>query len=588
MSGDLQLHVTDPQRLRALQAIALLDTPAEEAFDRLARLAARLLRAPVALVSLVDADRQFFKSCIGLEIEPWKSERQTPLSHSICQHNRRAGRPLVINDAKSDPLLAGNLAVSDLEVAAYLGFPLTTPDGYVLGSFCVIDSEPREWAEEDIEILRDLAASVMAEIQLRTEIATRHQVEGERDSLTQLNEQLTTEVMARREAERATRRLEAQLDQVRKIEAVGQLAGGVAHDLNNILAPILIYTSLLSDDDSLNAQHSDIISKIEETGVRAREVIRQLLTFSRMQADEFTVVALNEVIDGMEGLLRQSVPEDIDIIVSPDPNIGNILAEKSQIERVLINLVVNAADAMPHGGTLTIETSAIMLNQSDVESNPEAAPGKHVRLEVRDHGTGMDEATLDQVFEPFFSTKGTDGFGLGLATVLGVALQHDGVVAAESSPGVGTSVRIDLPVTDKDVDASDETDEPAHHHIRTGTILVAEDDDLVRESTVHALVSHGFTVLSAVDGQDALTQLQDFDGKIQLLLTDVVMPGMNGRALYQQAIKVRPHLRVLYMSGYNDDIVSHRGGLEAGAQFIAKPFLRDELLTQVDRALQQL
>lgn len=588
MASDLQLHVSDAKRLRALQSVALLDTPAEEAFDRLARLAARLLRAPVALVSLVDADRQFFKSCIGLEIEPWKSQRQTPLSHSICQHNRSVGRPLVINDAKNDPLLDGNLAMADLKVAAYLGFPLATPDGHVLGSFCVIDSEPREWLEDDIEILRDVAASVMAEIQLRTEIATRHLVEGERDSLTALNEKLTNEVMARREAEHTTKRLEAQLDRVRKIEVVGQLAGGVAHDLNNLLAPILIYTSLLSDDKTLSAPHADIIRKIEETGVRAREVIRQLLTFSRMQADEFAVVELNDVIHGIEGLLRRSVPEDIEIVFSLDPNIDNILAEKSQLERVLINLVVNAADAMPHGGTLTIETSSVVLDQSDVESNPGAAPGSHVRLEVRDHGAGMDEETLGQVFEPFFSTKGPDGFGLGLATVLGVALQHGGVVSAESSPGVGTSVCLDLPVTDQHLDTSDDADGAAIQQVGTGTILIAEDNDLVRESTVRALCAQGFDVLSAVDGQDALRQLEEFDGQIQLLLTDVVMPGMNGRALYQQAVKMRPGLRVLYMSGYNDDIVSHRGGLEAGAQFIAKPFLRDELLSQVHRVLHRL
>lgn len=583
---DLQAHVDDPARLRALHSVALLDSPAEEAFDRLSRLAARLLEAPVSLVSLVDADRQFFKSCIGLEAEPWKSKRETPLSHSFCQHNRVAGQPLVIEDARTHPLVKDNLAITDLDVVAYLGFPLATPDGYILGSFCVIDSKPRSWAKEDVDTLRDLAGAVMVEIQLRSEIATRHQVEGERDELNQLNEQLVAEISARRDAEEQQQQLEAQLSRSRKIETVGQLAGGVAHDLNNLLAPILIYTSALIDENGLSERHSEIVGKIQETGLRAREVIRELLTFSRMQTDEFAVLNANQVISDMESLFSRTIPEDITMAIELESDLPNVLADRSQFERVLMNLVVNACDAMPSGGPLTIETSRVTLDTQAVQANPEATAGEFVRLAVRDAGVGMDGATSRQLFDPFFTTKGSAGTGLGLATVLGVALQHGGLVGCESVLGEGTEVCFFLPTTDELAAAVERHDVLAGSATRTDTILVAEDDATVRESIVRVLTANGFTVLSATDGEDALTQLTYFDKPIHLLLTDVVMPNMNGRGLFQEAVKMRPGLKVLYMSGYNDDVMSHRGRLDPGSHFIAKPFLRDELLAQIDRALQ--
>ena len=574
-----------PERIETLRLSALLDSPAEEAFDRLSRLAARLLGAPIALVSLVDSDRQFFKSCIGLEIEPWKSARQTPLSHSFCKHNHVAGQPLVIEDARTHPLVRDNRATTELDVVAYLGFPLATANGQVLGSFCVIDTKPRAWAEQDIEMLRDLAAAVMAEIQLRIEIATRQEVEGERDTLGELNSQLVSEIAARKRAEDEQRMLKAQLEQTHKIEAIGKLAGGVAHDLNNLLAPCMIYVSLLLEDDDLSEHHREIIERINETGLRARAVIRELLTFGRMQADEHTVTDLNEVIINMESLLRRAVPEDTTIAMKLGQSLDNVYADPSQLERVLLNLVVNSADAMPGGGRLVIETGMATLTADDLASNPEATAGDFVMLTVSDDGVGMDDDTARQLFDPFFSTKGPSGVGLGLTTVCGAALQHGGTVRCTSEVGVGTEMRFYLPGTKLAVGSNDADRRSVEHNDTNYTIFVAEDDQSVRESTVLALQTRGFHVLSAANGSDALEQLIAHDGPVDLLLTDVVMPGMSGRALYDRAVVIRPTLHVLYMSGYNDDIASHRGGLSPGSQFIAKPFVKDELLEKVSAVL---
>lgn len=446
LSTDLSTHVRDPARLAALHAVALLDTSTEEAFDRLSRLAARLLDVPVALVTLVDANRQFFKSCIGLP-EPWNSQRETPLTHSFCQHNRVAGQPLVIEDARTHPLVNDNLAIPDLDVIAYLGFPLTTEDGYVLGSFCAIDSQPRQWAEADIDIIRDLAASVMAEIQLRTEIATRHQVEGERDDLTELNTKLILEIAARKRAEEEQRKLEAELLQTRKMEAIGQLAGGIAHDLNNLLTPILLYTTLLARAHELNDKQRDMVNQIQKVGLSARDLIRQLLAFSRKQAMQFQVLNLNAIIEDLEKLLRHTIPEEIQMNVVLSPDVMPIMADASQIERIVMNLVVNAADAMSGGGELSIETAIAQLDEADTSTHTDVAPGLFVMLTIRDTGCGMDLETQEHIFEPFFSTKGANGTGLGLATVFGIVQQHRGIIRFSSEPTLGTTFRIYLPST---------------------------------------------------------------------------------------------------------------------------------------------
>lgn len=584
---DLDDHLHDPARLAALHAVALLDSPAEEAFDRLSRLAARLLDAPVALVSLVDTDRQFFKSCIGLEAEPWSSDRQTPLSHSFCQHNRVAGQPLAVNDARVHPLFKENLAIRDLDVVAYLGFPLSTSDGYVLGSFCVIDTVPRDWDENDIAIIRDLAASVMVEIQLRTEVATRHQVEGELDTVNELNEQLRSEMAARKLAEDQKHSLETQLLQASKLEAVGQLAGGVAHDLNNLLAPILIYTSLLLGDKALADDHHDIVEQMQNAGLRARDLIRQLLAFSRMQAMEFQVNSIEDMVSNLETLLRRTIPEDITMTVETSPEPLLVLADTTQVEQIIMNLVVNAADAMLSGGELRIETYPSVLDKADLVSSQDAEPGPYSTLEIGDSGVGMSNETLEHLFEPFFSTKDTLGTGLGLSTVMGIVMQHGGVIECESELGAGTTFRVHFPITEDDVTSNDESVDPEQHadctHVET--ILLAEDDDQVREVARLVLSGHGFMVITATDGADALKKLSNNPDLISLLVTDVVMPGMNGRALYESAIEMQPELKVLYMSGYSEDIISHRGVIDAGINFLAKPFLPDELLTKVDDLL---
>jgi signal transduction histidine kinase len=582
----LSAHVGNPARLAALQAVALLDTPTEEAFDRLSRLAARFLNAPVALVSLVDAHRQFFKSCVGLP-EPWRSRRETPLSHSFCQHNRIAGQPLLIEDARTHPILKDNLAIRDLQVIAYLGIPLVTADGYVLGSFCVIDSKPRRWGQEDVSVLEDLAAAVMTEIQLRTEAAGRQSAQRERDDVAQLHARLQEEFVARTKAEEEQRKLAAQLHQAQKMEAIGQLAGGIAHDLNNLLAPILGYSELLSGDPGCKDNQRKGLHEIQLAGHRARDLVGQLLAFSRKQTLKLTPMNLNDTIERFEQLLRRIIPEDLAIKVVLFPALPPVLADVGQIEQIIMNLAVNATDAMPNGGMLTIETAVDTLLDEETTVPAEGGTKQYVRLSVSDTGCGMDQATCEHVFEPFFSTKGDQGTGLGLATVFGIVQQHHGHIRLSSEPNKGTTFHIYLPVTEAASVKETTNDQTVPDLKGTETILLVEDHEQVRELARAILEQQGYTILAAENGQDALAILVSHEGPVHLLLTDVVMPGMNGRELYEKAARERPGLKVLYLSGYTDSIIVHRGLLDKGIQFVQKPFSIQDLSYKIREVLME-
>lgn len=580
INDDLTAHLLDPSRLAALRAVALLDTPTEEAFDRLSRLAALFLDAPVALVSLVDADRQFFKSCIGLP-EPWSIKRETPLSHSFCQHNRDADNPLIIEDARKYPLVKDNLAIVDLNVIAYLGIPLVTSDGYVLGSFCVIDSKPRKWTSVEVNVIKDLAAAVMTEIQLRTEIAARTEAEGDRDNLAQLNKRLRQEMNARKQAEERQHHLELQLYQSQKMEAIGRLSGGMAHDLNNLLTPILGYSELLSEDPGISSDQKESLSEIMNSGIRARDLVKQLLAFSRKQMLELVPLNINEIINNFSKLLHRTIPENIAIKIHLSNDIQPVLADVNQIEQIIMNLAVNAAAAMPDGGELTIETKMKELDSDYVSTHLDVHPGSYVMLAVSDTGYGMSKETCDHIFEPFYSTKGEKGTGLGLATVFGVVKQHEGNIWLNSEPNKGTTFKVFLPTT-VNMPASDNVVVNTSSDIKgTETILLVEDDERVRNLTIAILQQYGYTVVSAKDGNDALRELTLYQGNINLLLTDVIMPGMNGKELYKKALEEHPDLKVLYMSGYTNDIINHQGALDRGIHFIQKPFLSKDLARKI-------
>lgn len=581
-SDDVTRHVTDPVRLAALRSVALLDTPAEMAFDRLCWLASRFLNAPVALVSLVDSDRQFFKSCIGLP-EPLRSMRETPLSYSFCKHNRIADQAMVIDDARLHPELKDNLAIRDLNVIAYLGFPLTTADGYVLGSFCVTDSQPREWTEENIQVIRELATSVMTEIQLRTEVATRRQAEHQRDDFAELNEQLRQQITARKQAELQQRSLESQLLQTQKLDAIGRLAGGIAHDLNNLLAPILGYSELLSERLKQDEKLQGYAREIMLSGERARDLIRQLLAYSRKQNLEFRPININSVIENFSSLLKRTIPEDIKIITRLSSNLHPVMADVTQLEQIIMNLALNAADAMPSGGTLTFNTRMRRLDDNVME----LPAGIYVELNVTDTGSGMDSDTSSHAFEPFYTTKGDKGTGLGLATVFGIVKQHGGHINFNTSPNNGTTFTILLPITERTPVADLDRPAAASQPQGSETILVVEDNPQLQQMVQTILQLQGYRVLSAADGKQALSVLKTFPGNIDLLLTDVVMPGMNGRMLYEKAVHLFPELKVLYMSGYNDHIIENRGLSNEHIRFIQKPFSTGDLAKAIRQILDE-
>jgi PAS domain S-box-containing protein len=397
---------------------------------------------------------------------------------------------------------------------------------------------------------------------------------------------ISTDITERKRAEAALRRSEEQLRQAQKMEAIGNLAGGIAHDFNNLLSVILGYSGMLVQQLPSGDPRRVDIEEIAAAGERASELTRQLLAFARKQILQPKVVSLNDVATGIERMLRRLIGEDIELTVATDPALGKALVDPGQIEQIIMNLAVNSRDAMPEGGKLTLETRNVVLDESYVVEHPGAATGPHVMLAVTDTGIGMDAATRARMFEPFFTTKERGkGTGLGLATVFGIVKQSGGTLWVDSEPGKGTSFTIYFPRTDVAPPASREAAAPSRLRGGEETILIVEDDQRVRTLARTILERSGYHVLEAQSGGDALVIGEQYGAAIHLLLTDVVMPCISGRQLTDQLRPLRPEMKVLYMSGYTDDSIVHRGVLDPGLAFLQKPITSQTLTQKVREVL---
>ncbi len=707
--------LSERRRLDVLRSFEILDTPADEAFDRITRVAAHVAQVPIALVSLVDESRQWFKSKIGIDVA------ETPREHAFCAHTIRSSDPMVVRDAKQDDRFRDNpLVVGEPGIRFYAGMPLVSPDGARLGTLCVIDRVPRELTVEQRGVLTVLARHVEAEMNLRRATAIQRaehaellrvnsllesiadnapvmffvkradtlevafwnraaeeisgvskdeilgktgyesfpaeemdsfqqrdrrvlnegklveveetltgpsgtrvlhtkkvpvldedgaarfmvgisqditekkqaekelrQVQEELESrveqrtaeLRQVNEQLTAEIEERKQAEAALRQREAQLRQAQKMEAIGRLAGGIAHDFNNLLSVILGYGDfVLGDMDSTDPVRSDV-EQIRKAGQRAATLTRQLLAFSRQQVLEPQVISLVEVIGEVETMLQRLIGEDIELRASFADNLAPVEVDPGQMEQVVMNLAVNARDAMPNGGTLTLSLCNVTSSEVSAFGVPKATVTPSVLLTVTDTGVGMDEETRCKIFEPFFTTKETgQGTGLGLATVLGIVEQSGGRIWVESEVGRGSSFRVLIPQATRNVRRLRPA--PVAKSENLGgheTILLVEDEPQVRQLVERILTRAGYEVIVASSPGDALLRAEQSKDQIHLVLSDVVMPVMNGPELCQRLVGLWPELRVLLMSGHPEDLVQTGDA----TPFLKKPMTEQTLLGAV-------
>lgn len=401
-----------------------------------------------------------------------------------------------------------------------------------------------------------------------------------RRTLRELDERLE-----RKRAEDALRMSEKQLRQAQKMEAVGRLAGGLAHDFNNLLTVIMGHSQVLLDELSVGSPIRAKIEEMQKAGERAANLIRQLMAFSRKQPMEPNVLPLNSVIGNVEGMLRRLIGEDIQLVIRPDPHNGHVKADPGQLEQVLMNLVVNARDAMPNGGLLAIETSQVELARTPMHHLHPLPLGHYVKLTVTDTGCGMNTDVLGHLFEPFFTTKDAHkGTGLGLSTVFGIVTTCGGGIDVWSQVGHGTTFDLYFPRATPQTTATSTDSPQAQPRQGSETILLVEDDNGVRDLVRRELLKTGYQVIEAKNGVEACLTATQQSYHVDLLLTDVVMPGMNGRELAEHLAVIKPNLRVLFMSGYLDDISVNSGMDPHRTTFLQKPFTPDLLLRTV-RAL---
>jgi|HubBroStandDraft_6_1064221.scaffolds.fasta_scaffold46645_2 PAS domain S-box-containing protein len=409
-------------------------------------------------------------------------------------------------------------------------------------------------------------------------------------------------VESRREEDRATVQnerdvLESRLHQSHRLESLGQLAGGVAHDFNNLLAAILNYVGFVEEEvgkeietgpDEARVRLTAVLSDVGQIGAaaeRAAALTHQLLAFARREVRNVEVLDINSTVSEVETLLRRTLGEHVELITHGPSNLKSVRADRGQMEQVLLNLAVNARDAMPLGGTLRVDSDNFTVDDEYSALHPVVEPGSYVRMRVSDTGTGMDEETVERAFEPFFSTKPKDnGTGLGLATVYGIVSQTAGLVELDSKLGVGTTVTILLPSVASAV-TKPALREQLADVMPVETILVVEDEELVLDVATRILTQYGYRVLSARCGEEAFAITENHQGTVHLLLTDVVMPGETGMEIAERVSALRPGIRVLYMSGYPESVIASQGVIETGITLVSKPFKAADLLAHVRSAL---
>jgi two-component system NtrC family sensor kinase len=403
------------------------------------------------------------------------------------------------------------------------------------------------------------------------------------------SEGVITNYLAIKEDITGTKKLEEQLRQAQKMEAIGQLAGGVAHDFNNILQVIMTFATLMKMDNHLQAQDKDHVEQILASAHRAAHLTSDLLTFSRKKAMQPKPCDLNDIVLNFRKFLTRIIGEDITLKTTCWEAPLDVCADSGQLEQILINLATNARDAMPLGGEFTVTTEPAELDTAFVQEHGFGKPGRYAIMTVSDSGSGMDKEMLEKIFEPFFTTKGVGkGTGLGLAIVYGIVKQHGGHIAVSSEPGRGTTFRIYLPAIDSTEKALDELSPVGDEFTGSETILVVEDEEAVRQVASSVLQRFGYHVLTACDGKEGVEQFTAHRDEIKLVLMDVIMPTMNGREAVDRIREIRPDCRVLYTSGYTADIIQERSKLGSGEEIVQKPVPPLELLRKVRTMLDKV
>ena len=539
----------------------LRERQADHTFTELAQLAAMACGAPMALVAVPDADRLAVIGRHGTTVR-----ELSPSRDAIAQ--TLADKEVVVASLNGQ---AGSLRLSAEEPAIhfYAGATVRSTDGQALGLLCVLDYQTRALSGEQRAALLAITHQIEAQLALR-----RHQADYERT------------LQERQQAEETLKQRDEQLRQAQKMEAIGNLAGGIAHDFNNLLTVITGYSELVLKKMADSDPQRRKLEEIKKAGDRAAALTQQLLAFSRRQILQPKVVDVNAIISGMASMLQRLVGEDVHVNIALAPEIGSVKADPGQLEQVIMNLVVNARDAMPNGGKVTIET--VNIDRIPVFSaKPEAATKRpYVMLAVSDTGTGMDEATRARIFEPYFTTKSAGkGTGLGLSTVYGIVKQSDGEILVYSEPGHGATFKVYLPRVDHVATEPAAVASAESLPSGTETILLVEDEPGVRAFAGEALRMQGYTILEARHGIEAQLLSAQHPASIHLLLTDVVMPQMNGREVAERLLPQRPGLKVLYMSGYAEQAVINRGIMESGFAFLPKPFTQHALLSKVREVL---
>ncbi len=394
-----------------------------------------------------------------------------------------------------------------------------------------------------------------------------------------INERLALALADRKRFEIEKQEIQNQFHQAQKMETIGRLAGGIAHDFNNILSIILGYSEFVLEELPKDSKLTDDIIQIRDAGNKAVSLTRQLLAFSRKQVLQMQVINPETIIQDMAKMISRMIGEDVDLnIVSSNSN-QNIYADPGQIEQVLLNMAVNSRDAMPKGGQLSIELSTVTLEPEATSHPPEMLPGEYILISFADSGSGIPSDILDNIFEPFFTTKKKDkGTGLGLATVYGIVKQHNGYIYAASELDKGTTFNIYFPVSGKTPKAKKKTLEIKEIK-GNETILIVEDEESLRQYIIDVLLPCGYNIISAENGEKALKISSEYKKEINLLLTDVIMPGINGKELADKLLKERPSIKVVFMSGYTDDVIVHHGVLDDGINLLQKP-VRSGILKQ--------